>query len=102
MRSKTKTTATKDEARPVLVPKLRFPEFREAVTPELLAGLGTGALQPLISSPSLLKRETLSPESGIVETATPQLIFRFFTLTTPKAALEMERFITQIGKEVGA
>lgn len=30
MSSKTKTTATKEEARPALVPKLRFPEFREA------------------------------------------------------------------------
>ncbi len=28
MSSKTKTTATKDEAKPALVPKLRFPEFR--------------------------------------------------------------------------
>lgn len=30
MSSKTKSTATKEEARPALVPKLRFPEFREA------------------------------------------------------------------------
>ncbi|HRK77719.1 MAG TPA: restriction endonuclease subunit S [Thiobacillus sp.] len=30
MSSKTKTTATKEEARPALVPKLRFPVFREA------------------------------------------------------------------------
>jgi len=30
MSRKTKTTATKEEARPALVPKLRFPEFREA------------------------------------------------------------------------
>ena len=30
MSSKTKTTATKEEARTALVPKLRFPEFREA------------------------------------------------------------------------
>lgn len=30
MSSKTKTTATKEEARPALTPKLRFPEFREA------------------------------------------------------------------------
>lgn len=29
MSSKTKTTAAKEEAKPVLVPKLRFPEFRE-------------------------------------------------------------------------
>jgi len=30
MRSKMKTTATKEEGKPALVPKLRFPEFREA------------------------------------------------------------------------
>ena len=30
MSSKTQTTATKEEATPALVPKLRFPEFREA------------------------------------------------------------------------
>ncbi|MES2706647.1 MAG: restriction endonuclease subunit S [Verrucomicrobiota bacterium] len=30
MSSKTKTTATKEEGRPALVPKLRFPEFRDA------------------------------------------------------------------------
>jgi len=30
MSSKTKTIATKEEATPALVPKLRFPEFREA------------------------------------------------------------------------
>ena len=28
MSSRTRTTATKEEARPALVPKLRFPEFR--------------------------------------------------------------------------
>ena len=32
MSSKTKTTATMEEATPALVPKLRFPEFRGAVT----------------------------------------------------------------------
>jgi len=30
MKAKTKTTATKEEAKPALVPKLRFPEFRGA------------------------------------------------------------------------
>lgn len=30
MKTKTKTTATKEEATPALLPKLRFPEFREA------------------------------------------------------------------------
>jgi type I restriction enzyme S subunit len=32
MSSKTKTTATKENSKPALVPKLRFPEFRGAVT----------------------------------------------------------------------
>jgi type I restriction enzyme S subunit len=41
MRSKTKTTATKEEARPALVPKLRFPKFREEEgwEPKLLGNL---------------------------------------------------------------
>lgn len=41
MSSKRKTTATKDEAKPALVPKLRFPEFRgkAAWTPKLLGSL---------------------------------------------------------------
>ena len=30
MSSKTKTTATKEDGKPALVPKLRFPEFRDA------------------------------------------------------------------------
>ena len=30
MSSKTKTTATKEDSKPALVPKLRFPEFRKA------------------------------------------------------------------------
>jgi type I restriction enzyme S subunit len=39
MSSKKKTTATKEEARPALVPKLRFPEFRDAAgwKPSVLA-----------------------------------------------------------------
>jgi type I restriction enzyme S subunit len=36
MSSKTKTTATKEEAAPALVPKLRFPEFRNAPGWELM------------------------------------------------------------------
>lgn len=36
--SKTKTTATKEEAAPALVPKLRFPEFRKAGGWELKTG----------------------------------------------------------------
>lgn len=38
MSSKTKATATKEEARPALVPKLRFPEFRGAEEWTLEAG----------------------------------------------------------------
>ncbi|WNV04943.1 restriction endonuclease subunit S [Candidatus Methylospira mobilis] len=42
MSSKTKTTATKEEARPALVPKLRFPEFRggDAWEPTTIGALG--------------------------------------------------------------
>ena len=50
-----------------------YPLIRETVTPELLAGLGAGALQPLLNSLPLPKRETLSPESQIVESLPPQL-----------------------------
>ena len=38
MSSKTKTTATKEEAMPALVPKLRFPEFRGAALRSVLLG----------------------------------------------------------------
>jgi predicted nuclease of restriction endonuclease-like (RecB) superfamily len=51
-----------------------YPQIRETVTPELLAGLGAGTLQPLLNALPLPKRETLSPESQIVETVSPQLI----------------------------
>lgn len=53
-----------------------YPQIREIVTPELFAGLGAGALQPPLNAPSLPKRETMSPESPMVETATPLLIHR--------------------------
>ncbi|MBU2759909.1 DUF1016 N-terminal domain-containing protein, partial [Acidithiobacillus sulfurivorans] len=43
-----------------------YPQIWETVTPELLAGLGADALQPLPSTPPLPKRETPSPESGAV------------------------------------
>jgi type I restriction enzyme S subunit len=43
MSSKTKTTATKEEASPALVPKLRFPEFREA------AGWATETLEEALA-----------------------------------------------------
>ncbi len=53
-----------------------YPQIRETVTPELLDGLGAGVLQPLVNALPLPKRETLSPESEIVESLSPQLIYR--------------------------
>ena len=50
-----------------------YPQIWETVTPELLAGLGADALQPLPSTPPLPKRETPSPESGAVAAETPPL-----------------------------
>jgi predicted nuclease of restriction endonuclease-like (RecB) superfamily len=50
-----------------------YPQIRETVTPELLAGLGVSAMMPLLNSLPLSKRETLSPESLIVESLSPQL-----------------------------
>ncbi len=53
-----------------------YPQIRETVTPELLDELGAGVLQPLVNALPLPKRETLSPESEIVESLSPQLIYR--------------------------
>lgn len=53
-----------------------YPQIRETVTPELLAGSGFPELLPLPESAAPAKRETLSPESPIVETVTPQLLTR--------------------------
>ena len=61
-----------------------YPQIRETVTPELLASSGASALQPFLLFARLAKRESLTPESQIVETVSPQWL------------------ITQIGKEVGA
>jgi len=44
MSSKNKTTATKEEAMPALVPKLRFPEFRD------MAGWETGEIENLVDT----------------------------------------------------
>ena len=52
-----------------------YPQIRETVTPELLTCLGTSAFQPPLTLPHP-KRETLSPESQIVESTTPQLVHR--------------------------
>ncbi|MBX3416575.1 MAG: DUF1016 family protein [Pirellulaceae bacterium] len=38
-----------------------YPQIRETVTPELLTGLGVGALQPYLNALSVTKRETASP-----------------------------------------
>jgi predicted nuclease of restriction endonuclease-like (RecB) superfamily len=51
-----------------------YPQIRESLSPELLARAGSSAFQSLIQSAQEVKRETLSPESQIVETASPQLI----------------------------
>lgn len=53
-----------------------YPQIRETVTPELLAGLGAGALRPPLNALPQPKRETLSPESQIVESLSPQLAHR--------------------------
>jgi predicted nuclease of restriction endonuclease-like (RecB) superfamily len=53
-----------------------YPQIRESVTPELLGSLGAGALQPPLKALLLPIRESVTPESPIVETATPQLIHR--------------------------
>ena len=50
-----------------------YPQIWETVTPELLAGLGADALQPLPSTPPPPKRETPSPESEAVAAETPPL-----------------------------
>ena len=49
-----------------------YPQIRETLTPELLTGLGIGATLP----PPESKRETLSPESQIVESLSPTLVHR--------------------------
>lgn len=51
-----------------------YPRIRETVTPELLGSLGTGALPPPLNALPRPKRETLSPESQIGDTASPQLV----------------------------
>lgn len=51
-----------------------YPQIRETVTPELLARAGASALQPLLHFSPVAKRESVTPKSPIVETASPQLI----------------------------
>ena len=44
-----------------------YPQIRETVSPELLAQDGASALRPFLHLASLAKRESVSPESQIVE-----------------------------------
>jgi len=53
-----------------------YPQIRETLTPELLAGLGAKALQPLPATLPRPKRETASPVSEMVEAVSPPLIHR--------------------------
>ena len=53
-----------------------YPQIRETLTPELLTGLGIGATLPPLKPLPESKRETLSPESQIVESLSPTLVHR--------------------------
>ncbi|MBU2852799.1 restriction endonuclease subunit S [Acidithiobacillus ferriphilus] len=63
MTSKTKTTATKEEATPALVPKLRFPEFREAWKIKRLGNLFSDRQESGLTGLPLL---SLMDKEGIV------------------------------------
>ena len=47
-----------------------YPQIRETVSPGLLAHAGVWALQPFLNLVSLAKRESVSPESELVESVT--------------------------------
>lgn len=47
-----------------------YPQIRETVSPGLLAHAGVWALQPFLNLASLAKRESVSPESELVESVT--------------------------------
>jgi len=100
MKAKTKTTATKEEATPALVPKLRFPEFREALewekkplaacldyqqpTPYLVSGTN---YSPAFKTPVLTAGKTFilgytDEEHGIFNEDLPVIIFDDFTTAT--------------------
>ena len=53
-----------------------YPRIWESLAPKSLAQQGFGPLLRLLPSSPLLIRESVTPESQIVETATPQLIHR--------------------------
>jgi type I restriction enzyme S subunit len=100
MSSKTKTTATKEEAKAALVPKLRFPEFREADAWEMTPL--EKCLDYQQPTPYLVKNERYSPafktpvltagktfilgytneEHGIFTDGLPVIIFDDFTTAT--------------------
>ena len=63
MSSKTKTTATKEEVKPALVPKLRFPEFRKAKSWKLVA-LGKASV-PVAERVGQRKLTPVSISAGI-------------------------------------
>jgi len=67
MSSKKKTAATKEEATPALVPKLRFPEFREA---EAWKGTSLNAIADPVTERANQGEEntilSLSAEHGLV------------------------------------
>ena len=50
-----------------------YPQIRETVSPELLAQDGASVLRPFLHLASLAKRESVSPESQMVESVSPQL-----------------------------
>jgi len=100
MSSKTQTAATKEEATPALVPKLRFPEFREALewekkplaacldyqqpTPYLVSGTN---YSPAFKTPVLTAGKTFilgytDEEHGIFNEDLPVIIFDDFTTAT--------------------
>jgi len=100
MSSKTQTTATKEEATPALVPKLRFPEFQNAMewdnkplstcldyqqpTPYLVSGTN---YSPAFKTPVLTAGKTFilgytDEEHGIFREDLPVIIFDDFTTAT--------------------
>ena len=100
MNSKTKTTATKEEAPPALVPKLRFPEFRDEEgwankplgacldyqqpTPYLVSDTN---YSPAFKTPVLTAGKTFilgytDEEHGIFNEDLPVIIFDDFTTAT--------------------
>jgi type I restriction enzyme S subunit len=100
MSSKTKTTATKEEATPTLLPKLRFPEFQNGLewenkplsscldyqqpTPYLVSGTH---YSPAFKTPVLTAGKTFilgytDEEHGIFSEDLPVIIFDDFTTAT--------------------